>query len=197
MKTLVVGCGSIGQRRARILHDLGCEVVTYDTVYKRMFDLSLELKGSIVPEYSIGVECCDAIVICTPPETHLRFAQQAAAVGKPVFVEKPIALNASTDLDNFVCDVKVVNMGACNMRFHSAVMEVRQLVEEHAFGDVISLRFEFGHDLKQWRDGAEDSYQNGVLLDVIHELDLAYYLGGRVQSIQKTTAPRARDRRHR
>ncbi len=35
----------------------------------------------------------DAVYIATPPESHLHYAAKTAAAGKPVYVEKPMALN--------------------------------------------------------------------------------------------------------
>jgi predicted dehydrogenase len=42
----------------------------------------------------IGDPEVDAVYVATPPSTHLQYTVKAARAGKPVYVEKPMALNA-------------------------------------------------------------------------------------------------------
>jgi predicted dehydrogenase len=45
-------------------------------------------------EALIADEAVDAVYVATPPDSHAAYAEKAARAGKPVYVEKPMALNA-------------------------------------------------------------------------------------------------------
>lgn len=71
-------------------------------------------------------------------------------------------------------------MVGCNMRFHPAIRDAKDVVEKHK---VIFARAEYGYYLPFWRKGDyRKSYSagidGGIILDDIHELDYLYWLFG-------------------
>ena len=82
MKVAVFGQSSIGQRHARLLRDAGQDVLTCDPIQPADVD-------SPSGVWKRGVE---AVVIATPPATHLALMREANARRLPMLVEKPLAL---------------------------------------------------------------------------------------------------------
>ena len=81
MRVAVVGMGNMGQRHARVLRDLGHEVVTVDTDPARK------------PDYAT-LPRADTACIATPPSALFEQAAGAIERGMDVLVEKPMALTA-------------------------------------------------------------------------------------------------------
>jgi len=80
----------------------------------------------------------DLVDICTPPGTHAEIAQAAAAAGKAVLCEKPLALDypqamAATEA---VEAVGVANAVGFNYRRLPAVALMRRMIAEGAIGEV-------------------------------------------------------------
>ena len=80
----------------------------------------------------------DVVDICTPPGTHAEMARQAAAAGKAVLCEKPLALNyaeASAALAA-VTETGVPNAVGFNYRRLPAVALMQQMIAEGAIGEL-------------------------------------------------------------
>jgi myo-inositol 2-dehydrogenase/D-chiro-inositol 1-dehydrogenase len=93
----VLGCGRIGKVHAETLHRLkGARVVAVaDAVADAARALAAEVGAEVRDAAAIiGAADIDAVVICTPTDTHADLIEAAAAAGKPVFCEKPIDLDA-------------------------------------------------------------------------------------------------------
>jgi predicted dehydrogenase len=97
----------------------------------------------------------DAVVIATPHTTHVPLTQAAAAAGKHVFLEKPMALDVAE------CDAIVEACRAANVRlmvahitrFLEATRVARDLVGSGAIGDLrmISVhRILYGYPNEGW-----------------------------------------------
>lgn len=80
----------------------------------------------------------DAIYVATPPNAHKEYTIAAAAAGKPVYVEKPMAMDAGE------CDAMVEACRAAGVPLFVAYyrralprfLEVKKLVDTGAIGDV-------------------------------------------------------------
>lgn len=182
-RVLVVGGGSIGTRHATILRDAGAEVfVTEPDAERRSRIAQLGLNTAAEGP---GPEPIDAAVIASPTSLHVGHAAAALERCSRVLVEKPLALDGSqaallADADDDTIAV------AYNLRFHEPVRRFVDLVHGGAAGDLAFVRFWFGSWLPDWRpqNDYRESYSarrdlgGGVLLDAIHELDLAVWLFG-------------------
>lgn len=175
-RALVVGCGSIGVRHARLLTELGCNVavvsqreVSVAIVYH---DLSqaLDLEN---PEY---------VVIANVTSQHYDALLMLAKLGYAgtVLVEKPI-FSQSQDLLSLPFKKTFVGY---NLRFHPIIARLKELLEEER---ILSVSAYVGQYLPEWRPTTDyrTSYSasaeqgGGVLRDLSHELDyLTWLLGG-------------------
>jgi predicted dehydrogenase len=130
----------------------------------------------------------DAVYIATPPGSHCELALEAAAVGKPCYVEKPMARTHKecqkmmAAFEQAKLPLFVAYYRRCLPRF----VTLKGLLDEGRFGPLISIRYRQTHGayLDQnparlpWRLRPEES-GGGLLWDVgSHVVDLLDHLFG-------------------
>jgi predicted dehydrogenase len=84
----------------------------------------------------------DIVDICTPPGTHAEIAEAAAAAGKAVICEKPLAISypQAAAAARAVAGAGVLNAVGFNYRRLPAVSLMKRMVDEGAVGTVRLLR---------------------------------------------------------
>ncbi len=194
-RVLVVGCGSIGRRHARLLRELG-------VIHLEVCDSSAPNRAYVQAELSIAKgydqlddalqEPLDAAFICTPPALHIPQALRVIEAGADVFIEKPLSdrLDQVAGLERCAAERnKRVMVGLC-MRYHPGLLRVKQLVAEGAIGRVISARALVGVYLPELRPGLDyrqlyiSQPGGGVTLDYLHEIDFVQWIiGARVRQV--------------
>ena len=91
----VVGCGYWGSKHVRVLDatDGVAEVVVVDSPRRAPGQAGSQLQVGLWSHSpsSAALEHVDAVVVATPPSTHVAVALQAIEAGKHVLVEKPLA----------------------------------------------------------------------------------------------------------
>jgi predicted dehydrogenase len=88
------------------------------------------------------------VYVATPHTTHMELAQAAAAAGRHVLCEKPLAVNAA-DARQMVATASASGtflMEAFAFRSHPQTRQLIQLVRSGEIGDVRSIRAAFGYD---------------------------------------------------
>lgn len=196
MIATVVGMGSIGKRHAR---NLAKHVDLINCVDRVSFDAS-GIETNIVrhtPEMlASAVQQSDLVIISTPHSLHLRQMQLCVELSKPFLVEKPIASN--TQGIESLCvkseKTRLVNQVGYNLRFHPTVAAVKRMIDSAEVGRILHASFEYGSYLPNWRPGSsyKENYaasreDGGILLDDIHEIDLACHLLGAPEFVQCVT----------
>lgn len=133
----------------------------------------------------------DAVYIATPPNAHQEYALAVAAAGKPVYVEKPMAMNYA-ECQAMVAACKMVGVPlwvAYYRRRLPRFLKVKELIEAGAIGAPRAVTVRFYRDWKQppvdqlpWRVQPEIA-GGGFFVDLAaHTLDyLDYFLGPIVQ----------------
>ena len=112
----------------------------------------------------------DGVYVPLPNHLHVAWAEKAAAAGKHVLVEKPVALGAAEarrllaarDAHNvLICEAAMV-------RLHPRWLAVRELVRKGKIGELGAFVGTFGYDLSARRDNVrfDPGMGGGVLLDV-------------------------------
>lgn len=181
MNALVLGYGSIGARRARILTDMGVEVTVHDADRERVERASDEIGALAYDDY-----CCpryDTVFICTQPDRgrRMQFMWALSSASAGVFVEKPISTDELTVTAIRQAalhpELHRTTMGACNLRFCNEVLGMDNHIPQ---GDASIAVLRMSQHSKYW----SSSHQRvSMILDSIHELDLAQHLFGRVRKI--------------
>jgi len=112
----------------------------------------------------------DGVYIPLPNHLHVPWAEQAAAAGKHVLVEKPVALGAAEARRLLAArDAhKVIICEAAMVRLHPRWLAVRELVRKGKIGELGAFVGTFGYDLSARRDNVRfvPDMGGGVLLDV-------------------------------
>lgn len=121
----------------------------------------------------------DAVIVASSTDTHVEICQEAAATGKHIFCEKPIAL-ALDQIDETLAsieDAAVKFQVGFNRRFDMNFMKVREAIVTGEIGEPHILRITS-------RDPAPPPIEyvkisGGMFLDMtIHDFDMARYLIG-------------------
>jgi len=151
----------------------------------------------------------DAVDICVPNNLHSEIALAAAAAGKMILCEKPLAMNGPEALKmvEAVEKAKVPNMVWYNYRRVPAVTLAKQLIDEGKLGKIFHYRANFlqdwtiSSDLPQggtalWRldVAAAGSGVSGDLL--AHCIDTAIWLNGGIANLSAMTETFIKERKH-
>jgi predicted dehydrogenase len=137
----VIGCGYWGSKHARVLHALDDvdEVVHVDGRDDRLQALSRSYPGTrTCTRLQAALPLVDAVVIATPPTTHVPLALGALAAGKHVLIEKPLATNGA-DARRLIAAAEEagrVLMVGHTFEYNAAVWKLRELVQRGDLGDI-------------------------------------------------------------
>ena len=99
-----------------------------------------EKKIKLVDDFdAVLAEPIDAVVLATPHTAHGDQVKRAAAAGKHVFVEKPVAFDAAgaRAVVDAALKAKVVLQVGYQRRFHPHVIELRQRIRDGRLGTVL------------------------------------------------------------
>ncbi|MBK5291215.1 MAG: Gfo/Idh/MocA family oxidoreductase [Acidobacteriia bacterium] len=134
-------------------------------------------------------ENVDAVVIASPNHTHAPIVHAAAAAGKHILCEKPLALHLDEARSMLAAAEKagVVHMTAFTYQFTPAVRYLRRLVQSGRIGRVRSVRAAYlmalSPHLLGWRS-LKQYAGSGVLADIgSHLIHLTRYVVGEFASV--------------
>jgi myo-inositol 2-dehydrogenase / D-chiro-inositol 1-dehydrogenase len=181
----LIGAGRIGQvHAATIAYRVSSAnlVTVCDPVASAAEQVAARFRvPSVTTDYRavIGDPQVDAVLVCTPTDTHAAIIIAAAAAGKQIFCEKPVAL----DLEQTDAALAAVERAGVklqlgfNRRFDASYARVRQAVASGEIGTPHTV-----HIIS--RDPAPPpidyiKVSGGIFLDMaIHDWDMARFLIG-------------------
>jgi predicted dehydrogenase len=151
----------------------------------------------------------DAVDICTPNDTHAEIAIAAAAAGKMILCEKPLArdLAESQLMVDAIEKAGVKNTVWYNYRRLPAVTLAKQIIDSGKLGKIYHYRANF---LQDWTinealpQGGEGLWRmdaavagSGVLGDLLsHCIDTAMWLNGGIKDVSAMTETFVKQRMH-
>lgn len=199
-RVLVVGTGSIGKRHIRNLLGLGAEVAAFR--YRAGAAVSADpLPPDVFLVESLDqalVGSWDAVVIANSTDQHIPVALSAARNGKHLFIEKPLSdsLRGVSELLRLSAEQHLVVEAGFMLRFHPNLRWMRDYLQGGGLGTLYYARAQVGQYLPDWRPdtdyrqsySARRSQGGGVILDLIHELDLIAWLLGDVLDVAAMTS---------
>jgi predicted dehydrogenase len=194
MRVALAGCGYWGAKHVRVLHATEGvdEVVLVDSLEDRLQPLARSYKiASCHSALETALDHVDAVVVATPPSTHVALALAAIEAGKHVMVEKPLALTAkdARTLVSAAAEAGVILMVGHTFEYNPAVQKLAQLVRTQELGELYYL------DSARLNLGL---YQNdvNVIFDLApHDVSIANFVLGRKPVAVQAWASRHAHRR--
>ena len=193
LRAAIVGCGFIGQRRARAMP--GAQLVACaDVDLPRATALANSVAGcrafgdwrDMLSEVD-----CDIVVVATLHDSLAEITKAAIAAGRHVLVEKPAARFAA-ELEPVLAAAAgkgvLVKVGF-NHRYHAALRKARELVDAGALGELMFVRGRYGHGGRlgydrEWRADPKRSGGGELIDQGVHLIDLARWFLGDFVTVQ-------------
>jgi inositol 2-dehydrogenase len=193
----VVGVGEMGRRHAENLRRnvpearlIAIADVSEDRARRTAEELELDLYYSSLDAMLENKEI-EAVVIATPDKFHSRAIESAAAAGKDILCEKPLALN----LPDAHAAIAAVSKAGTRLqvgfmrRYDPGYAAAMQRIEAGEIGTPVIFK-SIGRDKDQPPLAAYESNVNGMIFytNTIHDFDLARWLmQDEVTSVQACT----------
>lgn len=190
MRILVTGRGSIAQRHVRHLRQILPDATV--AVISGPGEVDAPLRPcEVLPDFDAGLRWAPhAVIIASVSSRHAAELLACLEHGLPCLVEKPLVTDRAG-----LSQVRAAWTGrkgaaavavGCNLRYLPVVDRLRSMLHEGALGTIVRAHLEVGQDLAQWRPArdarasysADPSQGGGVVLDLVHEADMALWLLG-------------------
>lgn len=137
----------------------------------------------------------EAVDICVPNHMHAAIVEAAAAAGKHIYCEKPLAMDVAEAqrMVEAAARAGVKTQMTFNFRYYPAVLRAKQLVDEGFLGRIFSFRGRYYRSSYidpnkpiSWRQQKAIA-GGGTLFDIgSHILDMLYYVVGEFGAVQAT-----------
>lgn len=207
MHFCILGCGGIAKVHARILQKLEnflpgkpirISFASRDPVkaqaYRKKFSGDLAL-GSY--EEAIAHKDIDAVVICTPNDSHHVLTLAALAHRKHVIIEKPIAMTTA-ESDDIIAQAKKAQRKvfvAENHRYRPSILFLEKVIQSGKLGTpkFVQMNVMRNHKFKpeEWRSSPQQMGGGPLIDGGIHWVNALLTLGGgEATEIQALEPPR-------
>jgi len=179
----IIGCGLIGEKRARALINNSNLIVCFDSNSKKSEEFAKKYNCESAVSFSqiIANDNLDMVIVATRHDSLAQIAFQIINSGKHVFIEKPGALN-SNDFDKILRAKESypetkIHVGY-NLRYHKGIREALRIYKSGEIGDLMFLRSRYGHGGRlgyesEWRASKEISGGGELIDQGSHLIDLA------------------------
>lgn len=185
----IIGCGLIGEKRARALENLVKIVSCYDTniAKSNSFALEFNCKNAENVNELFDNESIDVIFIATTHDSLADFAKKSLGSGKHVFIEKPGAISnlKLSEVYQLALEKNLLAHVGYNHRYHPAVSKAIRTFNSGKIGRLLFLRARYGHGgrlgyEKEWRADKELSGGGELIDQGTHLLDLSMAFMGEI-----------------
>lgn len=189
----IIGCGNVTEVKSgpafnKVNHSTLVAVTRRDPVkladYAKRHGVPMTF---LVPSDLIASEAINAVYIATPPDVREAYAMQSMELGKPVYLEKPMALDLAgcKRLQKASVELGVKLSVAHYRRNLPLFVEVKKLIDQGLIGDIKELSITMlkktnlaANDPNNWRVDPSIA-GGGYFYDLApHQIDLVFYFLG-------------------
>ncbi len=144
MNIAIVGCGYWGSKHVRVLNSLDeiGGLLLVDSREDRLRNLARSYRTArCFTQLADALPLADAVVVATPPSTHVPIAMEVIGAGKHVLVEKPLApaVAGARSVIDAASRAGVVLMVGHTFEYHPAVRKLCELVQRGELGEMYYL----------------------------------------------------------
>jgi len=185
VNVLINGLGSIAKKHIRALREIEPGAV----IYAMRSSADAEAYEDVINVQKGQLDVApDFVIISNPTSLHKQAIEEAIAFNRPLFIEKPV-LSSTEGADELLQQLgSTLTYVACNLRFHPVIKNLKESLPGKRINEV---NIYCGSYLPSWRAGQDytRSYSanaemgGGVHLDLIHEIDYAYWLFGKPREV--------------
>jgi len=189
----IVGCGLIGQKRAKALGQGGQLVACADLDVSRAESLARASGAKVFRDWRelVWSPLVDVVIVATLHDSLAEITCTAAEAGKHVLVEKPAARNAAELVPVMAAAEKhgvKVHVGF-NHRYHRSLRKAKELVDSGALGELMFVRARYGHGArigydKEWRADPALSGGGELIDQGPHLIDLSRWFLGELTDVE-------------
>ena len=189
----LIGCGRIAQTHLDAIASISeCEL-------QGVADIREQAAKSVAEQYGckaytnyrqiLDENHVDAVVICTPPDTHAEIATFFLGNGVHVLCEKPLAITSAeaTQMVNTAEINDCLLMMASKFRYVEDLIKAKGVVDSGILGDIVLFENVFCSkvDMRDRWNSDKDVAGGGVLVDNgCHSVDIARFLLGPITKVQ-------------
>jgi len=188
VRVVVIGYGSIGKRHVDNLITLGVNDIVLCRSSIQGNELNIREIDNLEDIIKINP---DFVIVSNPTFMHFETLKFLVQNQFNILCEKPL-LHKLKEWNLFKIELeeyKGFNNVIFNLRFHPCIKKIKEILNNNELGKINSARFFVGQYLPDWRPGinhfenysANKSMGGGVVLDLVHEIDVAEYLLGKPQ----------------
>jgi len=188
----IIGCGLIGNKRARALGANAKLIGCADIDIQRAKSLAKN-DAKVFENWRdlLAMPEIDMVIVATLHDSLAEITLEASNQGKHVFVEKPAARCAS-ELEQLIYTLKDKNIKihvGFNHRYHKAMLKAKKIIDSGALGELMFVRARYGHGGRlgydrEWRANPELSGGGELKDQGPHLVDLSrWFLGEEFEDI--------------
>ncbi len=195
----LIGAGAIAKSYVSVVAGLAdatiVGVADVDPDAAQGLAAELDVVAAAHVEELLGAVSLDAVIVCTPPDSHPEVASAAFDAGVAVLCEKPLAISvdAAQRMVAAAARAAVPFTMATKFRFVDDVVRARELVASGALGEIIQTENVFASRVDmstRWNSQPAVS-GGGVLIDNgTHSVDIARYFLGPIHEVMVVEEPR-------
>jgi len=185
-RIVVVGCGSIGRRHARVLKNranISLELCEPDPAN---LSLALDEVGN-VPTYTSFDEMLatkpDMVIIATPHFLHADQSIAALSAGIHVLCEKPMSdsLDNAQRMWDVVKGSDAVFSVGFTLHFYPAMKAIKDVIASGDLGTILHVHWHIGTYITLMNSVSryQSTTEGALLLDYVHQPDLLYWWLGK------------------
>ena len=195
MKLGIVGLGWWGQKLVHSINSKNKDFVFTHAVTKEPEDVEQyakkhHLKISTDLQLLIEDDDIEAIILATPHSLHVEQIISCAKAGKPVFCEKPLAMNvddAHRAINACVDSGVVLGLGT-NKRFWPSMRELKEIFDTGVLGNLLHVEGHYSNEntarhFSSWRTLPSEAPAAGLTGAGLHVLDALVSFAGPVKNV--------------
>ncbi len=153
MNFLVIGLGSMGQRRIRVLKKLNYKnIYGYDINHKRAVLIEKKYKITVKKKIKDALNLkIDFIIISTDPKYHMEYAYLANNKKIPCFIEASVTnVDRILKLSQLSKRNKTPVYPSCTMQFNDSILKIKDILNKNKIGKLYFIKYHVGQYLPDW-----------------------------------------------